>query len=59
MSLRTQNAILENNRGKHRKFLPFVFTEQGIAGLSGVLKSEVAAKAHVAIMRVSSQCAKP
>jgi len=50
-SLRSQNVILENNRGKHSKYLPFVFTEQGIAGLSGVLKSEMSAKVHVAIMR--------
>lgn len=50
-NLRSQNAILENERGKHRKYLPYVFTEQGVAGLSGVLKSETAAKVHVAIMR--------
>ena len=50
-SLRSHFAILKNNRGKHRKYLPFVFTEQGVAGLSGVLKSETAAKVHVAIMR--------
>ena len=50
-SLRSQNATLENERGKHRKYLPFVFTEQGVSGLSGVLKSETAAKIHVAIMR--------
>ena len=31
--------------------MPFVFTEQGVAGLSGILKSETAAKVHVAIMR--------
>ncbi|WPR76709.1 ORF6N domain-containing protein [Algoriphagus sp. NG3] len=50
-NLRSQNAILENERGKHRKYLPYVFTEQGVAGLSGVLKSETASKVHVAIMR--------
>jgi len=49
--LKSQNMILESTHGKHRKFLPFVFTEQGVAGLSGVLKSETAAKVHVAIMR--------
>ena len=31
-SLRSQNAILESARGKHRKYLPYVFTEQGVAG---------------------------
>jgi hypothetical protein len=50
-SLRSQNVTLNNNRGKHRKYLPYVFTEQGVSGLSGVLKSETATKMHVAIMR--------
>lgn len=50
-SLTSQNVILENNRGKHRKYLAYVFTEQGVAGLSGILKSETAAMIHVAIMR--------
>jgi len=50
-NLRSQNAILENQQGRHRKYLPYVFTEQGVAGLSGVLKSETATKVHVAIMR--------
>lgn len=49
--LRSQNATLDNARGKHRKYLPFVFTEQGVAVLSGVLKSEAASSVHVAIMR--------
>ena len=50
-NLRSQNATKENNRGKHRKYLPYVFTEQGVAGLSGVLKSKTADKVHVEIMR--------
>ena len=39
-SLRSQIATLDENagRGKHRKYLPYVFTEQGIAMLSGLLK---------------------
>lgn len=49
--LRSQNGILEDGRGKHRKYLPFVFTEQGVAGLSGVLKSKIASQVHVEIMR--------
>ena len=40
--LRTQFASLENGRGKYSKYLPFAFTEQGIAMLSSVLKSEIA-----------------
>src|SRR6478752_4389245 len=32
--------------------LPFVFTEQGVAMLSGVLNSAVAIKVHIQIIRV-------
>lgn len=46
-----QNVRTENMQGKHSKYIPFVFTEQGVAGLSGVLNSETATKIHVAIMR--------
>ncbi len=35
-----------------RRYLPFVFTEQGVAMLSSVLKSKKAALVNVAIMRV-------
>ncbi len=49
-SLIPQNATLKSEHGG-RRTLPFVFTEQGVSGLSGVLKSTTAAKIHVAIMR--------
>lgn len=42
--------VMSSSHGGRRK-LPYVFTEQGVAGLSGVLKSETAIKVHVAIMR--------
>ena len=48
---RSQIVTLNNKRGQNIKYLPYAFTEQGVAGLSGVLKSETAAKVHVAIMR--------
>jgi ORF6N domain len=32
-SLRSQFVTLENGKGQHSKFLPFAFTEQGIAML--------------------------
>jgi len=51
-SLRSQNAILKLKRGKHRKYLPYVFTEQGVAMLSSVLRSKKAIKVNIAIMRV-------
>lgn len=49
-NLRSQTATLENQKGKHRKFLPFAFTEQGVAMLSAVLKSETAVKVSIQIM---------
>jgi hypothetical protein len=48
-SLRTQFATLK--RGQHSKFLPFAFTEQGVAMLSSVLHSETAIEVNIAIMR--------
>ena len=50
-SLRFQNGILKKDRGKHRKYLPYVFTEQGIATLSGVLKSKKAIEVNIQVMR--------
>lgn len=50
-SLRSQIVTLEIGRGKFSKYLPFAFTEQGVAMLSGVLKSEKAIKINIAIMR--------
>lgn len=50
-SLRSQIVTLEIGRGKYSKYLPFAFTEQGVAMLSGVLKSEKAIKINIAIMR--------
>ena len=49
-SLRSQ--IVMSKRGKHLKYLPFAFTEQGIAMLSSVLKSKKAVEINIAIMRV-------
>lgn len=52
-SLRSQIATLNENdgRGKHRKYLPYVFTEQGIAMLSAVLRSDVAIQVSISIMK--------
>ena len=52
ISLRSQIVTLKNNgRGKHPKYLPFAFTEQGVSMLSGVLNSQKAIDVHIAIMR--------
>lgn len=50
--LRSQIATLNFSRGKHRKYLPYAFTEQGIAMLSAVLRSETAVKVSIQIMNV-------
>lgn len=46
---RSQSAILK--RGRNPKYRPFAFTEQGIAMLSSVLRSDEAILVNVAIMR--------
>ena len=38
-------------RGEHSKYLPYVFTEQGVAMLSSVLRSKRAVRVNIAIMR--------
>lgn len=49
-SFRSQFATLENGRGKHRKYLPYVFTEQGVAMLSAVLRSQTAIQMSIHII---------
>ena len=49
--LRSQIVTLnKNRRGQHRKYLPYVFTEQGIAMLSGLLKNNIAVQVSISIM---------
>ena len=58
-SLRSQIVTLKNletieqsesQRGKHTKYLPYAFTEQGCAMLSSVLRSETAIQVSIKIM---------
>ena len=56
IGLRSQNATLK--RGKHLKYLPFAFTEQGVAMLSSVLKSERAIAVNIQIMRTFTRLRK-
>ncbi len=51
-ALRSQPVILKKGRGQHRKYLPYVFSEPGVAMLSSVLRSERAIQVNVEIMRV-------
>lgn len=53
--LRSQFATLKPGRGQHRKYRPYVFTEQGVAMLSSVLQSERAIQVNIAIMRAFVQ----
>jgi hypothetical protein len=50
-TLRSQFVTLEGGKGKHRKYLPYAFTEQGVSMLSAVLKSDVAVKVSIQIMQ--------
>ena len=52
-SLRSQSVTLK--RGQHLKYLPYVFTEQGVAMLSSVLRSPRAIEVNIAIMRTFVQ----
>lgn len=54
VSSRSQIVTLNrsgNNRGNNIKYLPYVFTEHGVMMLSGLLKSDIAAKVNVAIIK--------
>jgi len=55
-SLRTSNIlrsqiVTTNLNWAKKRALPFVFTEQGVASLSGVLKSERAIEVNIQVMR--------
>ena len=49
-SLRSQFVTLKRSKGQHRKYNPFVFTEQGVSMLSAVLKSKKAVEVSIKII---------
>ncbi|HHC80542.1 MAG TPA: ORF6N domain-containing protein, partial [Flavobacteriia bacterium] len=49
--LRSQIVTLKNGRGKHSKYNPFAFTEQGVAMFSSVLNSPKAIEVNIQIIR--------
>jgi len=49
--LRSQFGTLEKGRGQYSKYLPYAFTEQGVAMLSSVLNSPRAIEVNISIMR--------
>lgn len=54
MVLRSQ--VVTSNKGKGgRRYLPYVFTEQGVAMLSSVLRSKKAVQVNIQIMRAFVQ----
>ncbi len=50
-ALRSQFVTIKGGRGQHRKYRPYAFTEQGVAMLSGVLRSARAVEVNIQIMR--------
>jgi len=50
-NLKCQFGTSSSGHGGRRRSLPYVFTEQGVAMLSSVLRSERAVQVNVAIMR--------
>jgi hypothetical protein len=50
-ALRSQNATLNNGRGRHRKYAPYAFTEHGAVMLASILNSSVAVKASILVVR--------
>lgn len=54
-SLRCNNFTLKNGRGQHSKYLPYAFTQEGIAMLSGLLRTSVAIQVNINIMRAFFQ----
>ena len=51
VALRSQIVTIKDGRGQHRKYLPYAFTEQGVAMLSSILNSEGAIDVNINIMR--------
>ena len=54
-SLRCNYFTLKNGRGQHSKYLPYAFTREGIAMLSGLLRTPIAIQVNINIMRAFFQ----
>ena len=50
-AIRSQIVMFESGKGNFPKYLPFAFTEQGVAMLSAILNSKHAIQTSVQIMR--------
>lgn len=49
--LRSQTAILKTGRGRHRKYLPYAFTEHGAIMAATILNSPLAVEMSVHVVR--------
>ena len=49
--LRSQTVTFKTGRGQYPKYLPYAFTEQGVAMLSSILRSRRAVLVNIEIMR--------
>ena len=49
--LRSQIVTLNEKQGQHLKYMPYAFTEQGVAMLSSALRSQTAIDVNIQIMR--------
>ena len=52
-AVRSQFVTLEPGRGRYRKYLPYAFTEQGVAMQSSVINSDSAIAVNTQIMRTA------
>lgn len=55
INMRSQIVISDESRNEYTRYAPFAFTEQGVAMLSSVLKSDIAIQVNIAIMRAFVQ----
>jgi hypothetical protein len=51
----SRSQIVTLNQGRNVKYLPYAFTEQGVAMLSSVLRSARAVQVNIAVMRAFVQ----
>lgn len=47
----SQIVTLNGKHGEHLKYMPYVFTENGVAMLSGILRSPTAIETNIRIIR--------
>ncbi len=57
-SLRCNFFTLKNGRGQHSKYLPYAFTQEGVAMLSGLPRTPIAIQVNINIMRAFFQMQK-